>query len=64
MATMDNNKAAVALYDKAISLKPDYIWAYGNRGSTKDGVGHYKSALRDLGMALNWIPLFKIYITA
>jgi len=46
-------KAALADYDKAISLAPDFIDALVNRGSLKDVNGDYTGAIEDYNTALN-----------
>ena len=39
--------AAIADYDKAIQLKPDYAEAYGNRGLAKGNLGQHFAAITD-----------------
>lgn len=45
-------KAALADYDKAIELAPDFTSALVNRGSLKDDNGDYKGAVNDYNTAL------------
>ncbi len=46
-------QAAIADYDTAIQLKPDYAYAYVNRGVAKDKLRQPAAAIVDLNTALN-----------
>ena len=46
---MGRHADAIADYDQAIHLKPDYAEAYGNRGSAKGALGQYQDAISDYG---------------
>ena len=43
---------AIADYDEAIRLKPDYVGAYINRGNTKGKLGFKEEARKDFETAL------------
>ena len=47
---------AIADYDKAIQLKPDYAEAYNNRGLAKHELGEHAAALIDFGEAIQLKP--------
>ena len=53
---LGNYKGAVADYDKAIQLKPDYAKAYGNRGYAKYILGQHFAAITDYDKALQLKP--------
>ena len=53
---LGNYKGAVADYDKAIQLKPDYAKAYHNRGYTKVTLGQYSAAIADFDKAIQLKP--------
>ena len=53
---LGNYKGAVADYDKAIQLKPDYAKAYHNRGYTKVTLGQYFAAIADFDEAIRLKP--------
>jgi tetratricopeptide (TPR) repeat protein len=42
-----DNQAAIALYNEAIKLKPDYAFAYNNRGLIRGALGDYQGAIAD-----------------
>ena len=48
--------AALAGYDKAISLKPDYAEAYSNRGVTLKGLKQFEAAVASYDMAIALKP--------
>ena len=43
---------ALADYEKAIHLKPDYAAAYNNRGTAKGALGRYEAAITDFDEAI------------
>ena len=45
-------KAAIAYYNKAIRLKPDYVEAYISRGAAKSGLEHHTDAIEDFDTAI------------
>lgn len=45
-------KGAIAYYDKAISLKPDFGYAYSNRGFAKMKLGDIPGAFKDIRKSL------------
>jgi tetratricopeptide (TPR) repeat protein len=47
---------AVADYDQAIKLDPQYWKAYGNRSAARYNTGDYKGALSDLKIAIPHLP--------
>ena len=47
---------AIANYDKAIQLKPDYAAVYNNRGNAKVNLGQYFSAISDFDKAIQLKP--------
>ena len=48
---------AIAAYDQAIRLKPDYAEAYSNRGNTKgDHLGRHEDAIADYNQAIYLKP--------
>ena len=49
---------ALAAYDKAIELKPDFVEAYNNRGGVFQKLGKYDQAVADLGKAIDLYPDF------
>lgn len=49
-------KSAIADYDKAIELAPDFASAIANRGTVKDENGDYDGALKDYNRALELEP--------
>ena len=50
---LDQYQAAIADYDAAISLKPDFASAYYFRGTAKRSLGDYKAAVEDYGTAID-----------
>ncbi len=48
--------AAVAYYDRAIALDPDYAAAYHSRGIAKDAQGDYAGAIADYDRAIALAP--------
>ena len=48
--------AAIADFDTAIRLKPDYAAAYYNRGYAKDELGQYAAAIADYDTAIRLKP--------
>jgi lipoprotein NlpI len=53
-----NYEKAIADYDKAIGLKPDYDEAYNNRGVAYDNVGNPRQAILDYSMAIRLDPQY------
>ena len=51
-----NTLAAIADYDTAIRLKPDYAKAYNNRGLAKDNLGQHLAAIADYDTAIRLKP--------
>ena len=49
---MGRHTDAIADYDQAIRLKPDYAKAYSNRGNTKGALGLKDEARKDFETAL------------
>lgn len=49
---------ALEAYDNAISLKPDYAWAWARRGRTLRVLGRYKAALECYDRALEIQPQY------
>ena len=49
-------KGAIADYDSAIRLKPDYADAYNNRGVAKDDLGQHFAAIADYDSAIRLKP--------
>ena len=47
-----NTKDAIAAYDAAIRLKPNFAAAYVRRGSAKYKLGNYKGAITDYNVAI------------
>jgi tetratricopeptide (TPR) repeat protein len=47
---------AIYHYNEAIRLKPDYAYAYNNRGSTYARLGQYQLAIKDYNEALRLKP--------
>lgn len=50
---LDQYQAAIADYDAAISLKPDFVSAYYFRGTAKRSLGDYKAAIEDYSTAID-----------
>ena len=56
-------KGAIADYDMAIKLDPNYAAAYNNRGNAKRDLGYNKVAIADYDMAIKLDPNYaKAYI--
>ncbi len=53
---LGKNEAALADFDAAIRLRPDFARAYGNRGTLIAGMGDCETALPDLNKALELDP--------
>jgi tetratricopeptide (TPR) repeat protein len=51
-----DNQGAIADYDKAIKIKPNYANAYNNRGSAKYNLGDKKGAIADYNQAIKIKP--------
>jgi len=49
-------QGAIADYNQAIKLKPDYATAYFNRGSSKYNLGDYQGAIADYSQAIKLNP--------
>ena len=49
---------ALAAYDMAIVLKPDFVAAYNNRGEVFQKLGKYDKAIVNLGKAIELDPVF------
>jgi tetratricopeptide (TPR) repeat protein len=49
-------EAAIASYDKALSIQPDYHQAWNNRGSALDDLGRYQEAIASYDKALSIQP--------
>ena len=53
---LGNYTGAIADYDSAIRLNPDYATAYYNRGIAKDDLGQYFAAIADYDIAIRLNP--------
>ena len=51
-------EAAIADYDEAICLKPDFAAAYHNRGNAKQALERYGDAIADYNQAILLKPDF------
>jgi len=49
-------QGAIADYNQAINIKPDYALAYNNRGNAKSDLGDYQGAIADYNQAINIKP--------
>ncbi|MDB9394841.1 tetratricopeptide repeat protein, partial [Microcystis aeruginosa] len=49
-------QGAIADYNQAINIKPDYALAYNNRGNAKYDLGDYQGAIADYNQAINIKP--------
>ena len=47
---------SISAYDRAISLKPDLVAAYNNRGNVKGALGHRTEAIADFDEAIRLKP--------
>jgi tetratricopeptide (TPR) repeat protein/S1-C subfamily serine protease len=54
--TLGNKQAAIADYDKALTLNPKFAEAYNNRGNAKSAVGDNQAAIADYDKALALNP--------
>lgn len=54
----DNFQGAIKLYNEAIQLKPDFSWAYNNRGIVYYNLGKYQQAIADCSKAIELNPKF------
>ena len=52
--------AALADYDRAIELNPNYATAYNNRGNAKERLGQHDAAFADYDRAIELDPTFAI----
>lgn len=50
-AMFNEHERAIACYDRAIKLNPNYSYAFNNRGWCEYKLGHKDRALKDIGMA-------------
>ena len=55
---MGRHDDALADFDQAIRLKPDFAKAYNNRGIAKDTLGRHDDALADFDQAIRLRPDF------
>ncbi len=53
---LENLEESISVYDRAISLKPDFVEAYNNRGNEKQKQGQYEDALADYDEAIRLKP--------
>ncbi|MDT9186184.1 tetratricopeptide repeat protein, partial [Limnospira sp. PMC 289.06] len=51
-----NYKAAIADYNRAIEINPNYHNAYNNRGFAHRSQGNYKAAIADYNRAIEINP--------
>ena len=56
LAEVEKSENAIAAYDVAIRLKPDYAAAHCNRGSLYYALGNYTAALHDYDSAIRLKP--------
>ena len=49
---LNNYAAAIADFDRALALDPDYAWAYGNRGISHRANRNYDLAIQDFNAAI------------
>ncbi len=47
---------AIKLYDEALQLKPDWHWAYNNRGNAYSYLEQYEQAIKDFNKAIELNP--------
>ena len=52
----EKHEDAIAAYDQAIRLKPDFAKAYNNRGIAKDELGRHEDAIADHNQAIRLKP--------
>ena len=55
---MGDYEGAIADYDRAIEINPQYARAYSNRGITKDNMGGHKGAIADYDRAIEINPQY------
>ncbi len=55
---IDRDKA-IADYNKTIELKPDYAFAYNNRGNVYDDKGEYDKAIGDYNKTIELKPILQ-----
>ena len=55
---LGDHKGAIADYDEAIRLKPDYASAFNNRGNAKGKLGDHQGAIADFDEAIRLKPDF------
>ena len=55
---MGDYEGAIADYDRAIEINPQYAKAHNNRGITKDNMGDYKGAIADYDRAIEINPQY------
>jgi len=55
-----DNKSAIADYNQALKLKPDFALAYNNRGGAYNSQGNYIQAIADCNQALKLRPDFAL----
>ena len=53
---LENLEESISVYDRTISLKPDFVEAYNNRGNAKQKQGQYEDALADYDEAIRLRP--------
>ncbi len=51
-----NYDGAAKIYGEALGLKPNWDWAYNNRGAAYNGIGKYQQAIQDLNKAIELNP--------
>ncbi|MGD0279558.1 MAG: tetratricopeptide repeat protein, partial [Smithella sp.] len=53
---LGNHGQAIADFNKAIEIRPDYIKAYNNRGTAYNELGNYRQAIADFNEAIRMKP--------
>ena len=53
---LENIEESISVYDRTISLKPNFVEAYNNRGNEKQKQGQYEDALADYDEAVRLRP--------
>ena len=53
---LDNSEESISAYDRAISLKSDFVEAYNNRGIAKADLERYEEAIADFDEAIRLKP--------
>jgi tetratricopeptide (TPR) repeat protein len=48
---MGDKQGAIDDYSQAITLDPDYLYAYNNRGVVREEIGDYRGATEDYNKA-------------